>query len=71
MHTVDAMNKIEETFSKLDLIKQAVRGIAHRGTKGDIGSVDDEALPVEDVIDGVRAELEGVIAALCNKEAAA
>ncbi len=68
---MDAMTKIEETFWKLGLIKQAVRGIAHRGTKGDIGSVEDEALPVEDAIDGVRAELESIVAALCNKEAAA
>jgi len=67
MHIVDAMNKIEETFWKLALIKQAVRGIAHRGMTGDIEDVDDETLAVEDVIDKVQAELEGVVEAVLDE----
>jgi hypothetical protein len=70
--TSDIKNKIEATFWKLELIKQAVRGIAHRGATGCFGieSVEGEVLPVEDVIDGVQAELEKAIEAM-NEEAAA
>jgi len=71
MHIVDAKNKIEETFWKLALIKQAVRGIVHRGTTGEIGNVEEEALPIEDAIDGVQAELESVIEAVLGQDAAA
>jgi hypothetical protein len=70
MHIVDAKHKVEETFWKLALIKQAVRGIVHRATTGDSGNVEDEALPVEDVIDDVQAELERVVAAIGQDAAA-
>lgn len=39
---------LEKTLWKLDLLNQAVRGIAHRGASGDIKDVDDETWPVED-----------------------
>jgi hypothetical protein len=33
---------LEKTLWKMDLLNQAVRGIAHRGASGDIKDVDDE-----------------------------
>jgi hypothetical protein len=49
---------LEQTLWKMDLLAQAVRGIAHRGKSGDIKDVDDETLPVEDLIRGIKADLE-------------
>jgi len=56
----DDMHKdtLEQTLWKMDLLSQAVRGIAHRGASGDIKEVDDETLPVEDLIRGIKADLE-------------
>jgi hypothetical protein len=56
------MGNLENTLWKLDLIKQAVIGIAQRGAQGDIQSVDDETLGVERLIREVRADLERAIA---------
>ena len=54
-------NTLEQTLWKMDLLNQAVRGIAHRGASGDIKDVDDETQPVEDLIRGIKADLEGAI----------
>jgi hypothetical protein len=71
--TSEIKNTIEATFWKLDLIKQAVRGIAHRGATGCFvaSDVEGEVLPVEDVLDDVKAELEKAIEAMNAEEAAA
>jgi hypothetical protein len=67
----DSRNRIESIIWKLDLIKQAVRGIAHRGISGDIEDVDDETLPVEDLISNMSADLNHVLCHLSEAEAAA
>lgn len=53
---------IEDALFKLDLIRQAVIGIAHRGAHGDIQDADGETLGVERLIRGVRADIERAIA---------
>ena len=60
----------EAALWKLDLVKQAVRGLAHRGQTGDIADAEDEALPVENVIDELKAEVEQFIPALLKAAAA-
>jgi len=67
----DSRDKIESTLWKLDLIKQAVRGIAHRGTTGDIEDVEDETLPIEDLISNISADLDHVLNHSSEEEAAA
>jgi hypothetical protein len=67
----DSRNRIESTLWKLDLIKQAVRGIAHRGTTGDIGNAEDETLPVEDLINNISADLDHVLNHSFEEEVAA
>ena len=67
----DSRNRIESIIWKLDLIKQAVRGIAHRGISGDIEDVDDETLPVEDLISNMSADLNHVLCHSSEAEVAA
>ena len=70
-----ANGNLEDTLWKLDLLNQAVRGIAHRGAAGDILDVDDETLGAERLIQDVKADLERAIAGsverLETREAAA
>jgi hypothetical protein len=67
----DSRDKIESTLWKLELIKQAVRGIAHRGTTGDIEKAEDETLPVEDLINNISADLDHVLNHSSEEEVAA
>jgi hypothetical protein len=52
---------LEDALFKLDLIRQAVVGIAHSGAQGDIRNADDETLAVERLIQDVRADLERAV----------
>jgi hypothetical protein len=68
----DSRDKIESILWKLDLIKQAVRGIAHRGAMGCFAAsdIEGEVLPVEDVLDDIHTELEKAIEAMSEEAAA-
>jgi hypothetical protein len=59
---------LEDTLWKLDLIKQAVIGIAHRGKSGDIKDVDDETMPVEDLIHAIKSDLEDAISGSVKRQ---
>jgi hypothetical protein len=67
----DSRDKIESILWKLDLIKQAVRGIAHRGATGcfTASDIEGEVLPVEDVLDDIHTELEKSIEAISEEAA--
>lgn len=70
--TNDITHTIEATFYQLELVKQAIRGIAHRGATGCLGleNIEGEVLAVEEVIDGVQAVLEKAGEALVERAAA-
>ena len=70
--TNDIKNQIEATFYQLELVKQAIRGIAHRGATGCLAleNIEGEVLAVEEVIDGVQAVLEKAGEELVGKAAA-
>jgi hypothetical protein len=70
--TSDINRTIEATFYQLELIKQVIRGIAHRGATGcfRIEDIESEVLQVEEVIDGVQAVLEKAGEALVKRAAA-
>jgi len=55
---METNGNLEDTLFKLDLIKQAAVGIAHRGLSGDIQNVDDETLGLERLIQEVRGDIE-------------
>jgi hypothetical protein len=59
-----AKDTLEQTLWKMDLLNQAVRGIAHRGQSGDIQNVDDETIPAEDLIRAIKYDLEEAMAGL-------
>ena len=70
--TSDITRTIEATVHQLELVKQAIRGIAHRGATGCFGieDVEGEVLAVEEVVAGVQAVLEQAVEALTKKAAA-
>jgi hypothetical protein len=70
--TNDITHTIEATFYQLELVKQAIRGIAHRGATGclEVADIESEVLAVEGVIDGVQAVLEKAGEELVGKAAA-
>ena len=70
--TGDIKSRIEATFYQLELIKQAIRGIAHRGATGcfSVEDIEGEVLQVEEVISGVQAVLAKAGEELVRKAAA-
>lgn len=62
-----AKDTLEQTLWKMDLINQAVRGIAHREKSGDIKDIDDETWPIEDLIRAIKSDLEEVLSDLIKR----
>ncbi len=66
---METNGNLEDTLWKLDLLRQAAVGIAHRGAQGDSRDADDETLGIERLIDGVKADLDRAIAGSVGRPA--
>ena len=60
--------RLEDMRWEFELLKQAVRGIAHRGASGDIADVDGETFGIERMIDGMADIIDRAPTCKCLEE---